>query len=90
MTPRSVIADAKARGVEPPKADASDELALFKSARAQREDSDRSLRQKGGLGQRQGRSVSRRYEFSSGIRWFDAVRCLPWAFALVSRRTWSC
>ena len=59
MTPRSVIADAKARGVEPPKADASDELALFKSARAQREDSDRSLRQKGGLGQRQGRSVSR-------------------------------
>jgi hypothetical protein len=34
MTPRSVIADAKARGVEPPKADASDELALFKSARA--------------------------------------------------------
>ena len=87
-TPRSVIADAKARGVEPPKADASDELALFKSARAH--ERTRTAPAKGGLGQRQGRGVSRRYRFSTGIRGFDVVRCLSCAFALVSRRTWSC
>ena len=90
-TPRSVIADAKARGVEPPKADASDELALFKSARAcavrSRRNQTRGARARRGVSTSAG---SGGLDGSWGARRLSSHGCTLWAFARLSRRTSSC